>query len=366
MAEESLTQRLGRRIAAEGPLAVSAYVEAALYDETHGFYATTGRAGRRGDFLTAPEVGPLFGAVVARALDSWWDDLGRPDPFVVHEWGAGPGTLARAVVAAGPDVLTSGALEWVLIERSAAQRALHPEHPQLTSVERIDPMPGSITGVVLANELLDNLPFDIVERIGTAWAPLLVAEPDREGRFALAIGEPSQRIDLDAMWDEAATIPAGTRVPVPEAALAWLAEARAVLHRGRAVVIDYGAAMVELADRDGGWLRTHRSHDGRADWLIDPGSCDITIDVPFDLLAVAAPPDTDRRQDDWLRAHGIDDLVDEGRRRWDASAGVGDLAALTARSRIREGEALCDPEGMGSFRVVEWTVEPGSATPAPK
>ena len=75
-----------------------------------------GRAGRRGDFITSAEVGPLFGAVVARALDAWWDELGSPDPFVVVDAGAGVGTLARAVLAAGP--ACAAALRYVLVERS--------------------------------------------------------------------------------------------------------------------------------------------------------------------------------------------------------------------------------------------------------
>lgn len=361
MSDESLTERLRHRIATDGPLAVSDYVDAALYDENDGFYATVGRAGRRGDFLTAPEVGPLFGAVMARAIDAWWDELGRPEHFVVHEWGAGPGTLARSVLAAAPEALISGALEWVLIESSATQRALHPEHAQLRSVAGLESAPGSITGVVLANELLDNLPFDIVELVGDGWAPLSI-DADERGDFVLAIGEPGPQPGLERVLGDASPVASGTRLPMPGAATEWLSAAIATLHRGRVVVFDYGAPLRELADRDGGWLRTHRSHDGRSDWLVDPGSCDITIDVPFDLLAIEATPSEDRRQDEWLQVHGIDVLVEEGRRRWEASAGVGDLAALTARSRIREAEALCDPTGMGAFRVVEWLI--GGEAPA--
>jgi hypothetical protein len=61
-------------------------------------------------------------------------------------------------------------------------------------------------------------------------------------------------------------------------------------------------------------------------------------------------------QADWLRSHGIDELVEEGRRGWDAGATTGDLAALKARSRVREAEALLDPEGLGAFLVAEWVV----------
>ena len=59
-------------------------------------------------------------------------------------------------------------------------------------------------------------------------------------------------------------------------------------------------------------------------------------------------------QAEWLRAHGIDDLVTEGRRVWQERAGIGDLAAVKARSRINEAEALLDEDGLGAFRVLEW------------
>jgi SAM-dependent MidA family methyltransferase len=96
-----LAARLARELAGSGRLTFAEYVESALYDPDDGFYATGGRAGR-GDFLTSPEVGPLFGALVGRALDAVWGALGRPDPFVVVEVGAGPGTLARTVRVGEP------------------------------------------------------------------------------------------------------------------------------------------------------------------------------------------------------------------------------------------------------------------------
>ena len=132
-----------------------------LYDPDHGFYgAGRGRAGRTGgDFLTSPEVGPLFGAVLARALDGWWEELGRPRPFVVADAGAGPGTLARAVLAAAPRC--APALDYVAVERCPGRSAaLHP-----ASV-RSEPALPARSHVVVANELLDNLPFRLVARHG--------------------------------------------------------------------------------------------------------------------------------------------------------------------------------------------------------
>ena len=86
-----LEQLLAAHIADAGPIGFDDYMAHALYAPGLGFYASGRGAGRRRDFLTSPEVGPLFGAIMARALDAWWQELGRPSRFVVVEAGAGPG-----------------------------------------------------------------------------------------------------------------------------------------------------------------------------------------------------------------------------------------------------------------------------------
>src|SRR5205085_7640648 len=121
-----LELRVAGEIRRRGPVPFSEVMELALYDGDYGFYASSGSAGRRGDFITSPEVGPLFGAVVARALDTWWRAAGSPDPYVVVEAGAGAGTLALTILAAQPACVR--ALRYVLVERSDALRARHRDH----------------------------------------------------------------------------------------------------------------------------------------------------------------------------------------------------------------------------------------------
>ncbi|MEZ5178060.1 MAG: hypothetical protein R2746_07215, partial [Acidimicrobiales bacterium] len=144
-----LGRRLVSHLEAHGPIGFADYQAQALYAPGLGFYTSGGGAGRRRDFLTSPEVGPLFGAVLARALDAWWDELGRPDPFPVVDAGAGPGTLARSVLAAEPRC--TPALRLVLVEVGEAQWATHPS----VATSRADlPEPGSVGPgpvVVLAN-----------------------------------------------------------------------------------------------------------------------------------------------------------------------------------------------------------------------
>ena len=366
-----------------------------------GFFAGgAGEAGRQGDFLTSPEVGPLFGAVLAQALDRWWDELGRPDPFVVVEAGAGTGTLAGAVVhAAGA---CAPVLRYVLVERSdplrarQAQRlALDPpavalgppppgaddgpppatsglsirnpdaeagssarsparpsEGPVLTSLAELPAQP--VTGVVLANELLDNLPFHLLERTEEGWLEVRVgAGPD--GLVEVPV---PARPELAA---EAARLaphaPDGARLPLQQEARAWLREALGVLERGRVVVADYAATTPSFAGRPWReWLRTYRHHTRGGHPLEAPGSQDVTCEVAVDQLARVRPPAVDRSQAEFLAAHGIDDLVAAARARWEAGAAAGGLDAVRARSRLAEAAALTDPAGLGAFRVLEWTV----------
>jgi SAM-dependent MidA family methyltransferase len=325
------------------PVPFAAFMEAALYGE-QGFYQSGGRAGRRGDFLTSPEVGPLFGAVVAQALDTWWDQLGQPSHYPVVDAGAGPGTLARAVVAAEPRCLS--ALSYTMVERSDAQRALHPTGPALHSAAL---MPDAPVAVVLANELLDNLPFDLLVYDGH-WREAWITQ-EADGRFTETLRAPSH-------------VPAGlvkqpvhgARAPRQDAAVAWIADATARLSPGgRVVVFDYCSTTASMSLRPWReWLRTYRQHELGEHYLKDVAQQDITCEVALDQLAL---PDAVRTQAQWLALHGIDELVEQGRAIWAERSAIGDLAALKARSRVREAEALIDPKGLGAFTVVEWLAE---------
>lgn len=352
VAAGSLEERIVESIRRDGPLRFDRLMDRALYDPDHGFFATAGGAGRAdGDFITSPEVGPLFGAVVARALDTWWDELGRPDPFTVVEAGAGRGALARSILAAAP--ACGAALRYVAVERSARLRAEHPDHPAVRTAASMPDPP--LAGVVLANELLDNLPVRLLERDGGGWREVHV-DVDADGRLVevLLDADPAAVEVVAALADDP---PAGARVPFHEAARAWLVDALAILERGRLVVIDYGDTTANLARRPASeWLRTYRRHGRGGPVLADLGEQDVTCEVAFDQLATVARPAQRTTQAELLAAHGIHDLVEEGRRTWQARAHLGDLEALRARSRISEAEALLDRRGLGAFTVLQWVV----------
>ncbi|HBL08965.1 MAG: SAM-dependent methyltransferase [Acidimicrobiales bacterium] len=316
-------------------------MEACLYDSSAGFYASGGMAGRRGDFITSPEVGPLFGSVLARYVDSVWEALGRPAGFTVVEAGAGVGTLARAVLSAGPGCLEVGT--YVMVERSGTLRSAQPSGERLRSVPELPD--GPLVGVILANELLDNLAFGLLEAVGGAWHEVRVGVSD--GTFVECLAERFEPpVEVDPVD--------GARIAVQAAAADWVNDALARLDRGALLVVDYCTTTGGMADRpQEEWLRTYRGHGRGGSPLASPGMQDITVDVAVDQLADGASLST---QAEFLRLHGIDGLVEEGRRTWSERAHLGDLEAVRARSRVTESEALLDTGGLGGFGVLEWSV----------
>ncbi len=376
LVRDELVERIGR----EGPIPFDAFVEVALYGEG-GFFTRARGAGRAGrDFVTSPEVGPLFGALIARALDGWWRDLGEPDPFLVVDAGAGRGRLAADVLAAAPDC--APALRYVLVERSpelrAAQRdllVLEPFEDALGPMVRTDddasiPVSGMgpittalaelpsvpLTGVVLANELLDNLPFRVVELGPGGWMEVRVAyEGDA---FVETMLPAADELVLEAELVAAGAAVVGVRLPVPTGIPEWLHACASVLRQGVLVLVDYAATGAELVARgEAGWLRTYRDHGRGGPALVAPGEQDITIDVPLEYVVHAAERagfslTADTPQADWLGGLGVEAIVAEARVQWDARAHIGDLEAMKHRSRVTEGAALVDPTGLGAHRVL--------------
>ncbi len=297
------------------------------------YFADAGRGAGRGgaDFITSPEVGPLFGEILARFVGEVRARLGRPSGFTVIEAGAGRGALLGPMRAALGD-----GIRFVAVERSPALRARLPDGVEaVAALNEVRGLPAP--GVVIANELLDNLPFRLVGPDGEVWVDGAAEE----------------------LRPPEGAVPAGAqvgRVPVQTAAHDWVDAARACLSAGTVLAVDYCSTTAVLARRPWTeWVRTFRAHGPGGHPLATPGAQDVTCVVCADQLPAA---DRDRSQADFLTAHGLHDLVAEGRRVWAERAHLGDLAALTARSRVAEAAALTDPEGLGALRALEWDVSP--------
>ena len=286
----ALTEILLAEIAHSGPIPFRRFMERALYDPTHGYYAS-GRAaiGRRGDFLTSVSVGPVFGRLLAVQFEQMWERLERPARFAVVEQGANTGDFAHDVLSAAhassPEFFA--ALHYAIVEpfevNAARQRErLEPFAGQVSWHASLEALP-SFVGVHFSNELLDALPVHRVVFRNGAWREQYVAA--HSGRLGWSDG-PLSTPELAARLAPLPQIE-GYASEINLEAPAWLDSLARRLERGYVLVADYGHPHTEyyLPERTDGTLSAYRQHRRCEDPLADPGAQDLTAHVEFTTLA---------------------------------------------------------------------------------
>ncbi len=306
--DEDLVARIHEEIARDGPITFARFMDLALYDPDGGYYrAEAARPGRDGDFLTAPEAHPIFGAALARAVADAWDRLGRPEPFVLREYGAGTGTLALAILdGLTPSARTSRPA--CATTRSRSSRAGSPPSPPAsrppataTRSSRATAAGAPAIGFVLANEVLDALPVHRVVVRDGALREVLVGS--RDGAFVDVEAEPTTPDLAARLADESIELAEGQRAEICLALGPWLADAAAGLERGVLLLIDYGYPAAELYDpirRRDGTLRAYLRHRVHDDPYIHVGRQDLTAHVDVTAVeraAAAAGLDAPRHHD---------------------------------------------------------------------
>jgi len=288
------SQALQQLIAAEieqqgGAIAFSRFMELALYAPRLGYYSGgAAKLGSDGDFTTAPEITPLFGQALARAAAAI---IAQSAPNII-EFGAGTGKLARDVLSA----LAEQGVQvdsYTIIELSGELRARQQEALQdFPQVRWLDGFPESYSGVVLANEVLDAMPIELVLKTADGWRRQMVTVED--GRFAYVQQE------LDAALSEqllrqvpaADALPEGYLTEIHPVACGFMASLARMFEggKGAAFLFDYGFPAHEyyVDQRVGGTLMCHYRHHAHPEPFYLPGLQDITAHVDFTAMALAA------------------------------------------------------------------------------
>ncbi|WP_428422351.1 class I SAM-dependent methyltransferase [Methylibium sp.] len=283
---EALSARIADAIGqAGGWLGFERYMELALYAPGLGYYARGDRQfglmpGSGSDFVTAPELSPLFGRALARQLGQALEATGTRE---VWEFGAGSGALAVQLLEALGDRID----RYVIVDLSGALRA----RQQAVVAERVprhaakamwlDRLPAHIDGVLVGNEVLDAMPVALLHFDGVQWFERGVSVDG--GRFVFADRPTALRPPVDA-----GCVP-GTTTELQRQGEAFIRTLAATLRRGAAFFIDYGFPEAEFhhPQRLGGTLMCHRAHRADADPLSDVGEKDITAHVNFTGIALA-------------------------------------------------------------------------------
>jgi len=366
---EALVNRIQAEIRRSGPMTFARFMDLALYDPDGGYYRSAElRPGRHGDFITAPELHPIFGHAVSRLLAEAWERLGRPDRFVVREHGAGGGALAEAV------------LRGLETDGSDLRRAIRYQPAEIdarragTFVERLagagfgdvmEPVhERPVTGVVLANEVLDALP---VHRVGVREGRLLERYVALAGdAFVDHWAEPSTPALAARLEAEAIVLAEDQVAEVSLVVDRWVGAAAAGLARGLLVLIDYGAPAGELYDvrrRPHGTLRAyvrHHVHDRVYDHI---GRQDLTAHVDVTAVETAAhgaglTTVGITTQAAFLVGSGTEDIL----RRIQADPATTLAEYVELRAALMR---LLDPAAMGRFRVMafgrDWPAGPPPA-----
>ena len=288
------SQALQRLIAAEieqqgGSIAFSRFMELALYAPRLGYYSGgASKLGAAGDFTTAPEITPLFGATLARAAAAI---IAQSAPDII-EFGAGTGRLARDVITA-LEKQGVGLNSYTIIELSGELRARQQEAlMDLPQVRWLDAMPETFSGVVLANEVLDAMPVELVIRTAGGWMRQMVTVDNGAFAFVQEALGPELHEQLIRQVPEHQHMLEGyvTELhPVGAGFMGSLAQMFAG-GRGAAILLDYGFPAHEyyLDQRLGGTLMCHYRHHAHPDPFYLPGLQDITAHVDFTAMALAA------------------------------------------------------------------------------
>lgn len=299
-AESALLERMRSKLVEQiaesgGALPFDRYMETALYAPGLGYYVNGRRKfGEAGDFVTAPEVSPLFSRCLARQLAECLRNLGGGS---VLEVGAGSGRMAADVLAE-LEALDALPERYQILEVSPSlQRAqydtLRAGVPHLLPrVEWLPDLPDAgFRGVMVGNELLDAMPVHRFRRAGDAWQELAVTADG--GRFRdhwTALASPGLAQALAGLWPDTAEVGDGYSSEVNMRLSPWLQAMAARLVEGYMILIDYGYARREYyhPERRQGTLICHFRHRAYADPYLLPGLQDMTANVDFTALASAA------------------------------------------------------------------------------
>jgi SAM-dependent MidA family methyltransferase len=335
--------RIRERIRTDGPITFATFMELVLYGPG-GFYDEP-PIGADGDFVTGPHVHPTFGAFVARAIEALRAAIDA-SPLRVTEVGAGDGTLARQIVEALPDVT------YRAVEISAGSRRALDGIDGVEVTEMLAPP----ADVIVAHELLDNLPFRIVR-------------DDAEIRVGLTADDTLTELPVplddalrEATGDGDDGGGGGGEIVVPTGALSFIDRIAEVLERGYALLIDYGD------EGSAGPVHGYRAHRPIADVLGSPGDVDVTAGVDFGWIArhartrglQAFPFAT---QSDVLLALGFEGWLrsELASQQEQLAAGSGLDAVRTWSGRSR-ATLLVDPAALGRMR---WLLLATEGLPSP-
>ena len=344
-----------------GPLTFARFMELALYDEEHGYYATgrsasaafpIGREG--GDFFTAPCLSPVLAKCLVRQLAEIDERLGHPPVFHLVEMGPGEGTLLRDLLQECQEQRASlfPRLACILVECSPAFRrrqqetlaAWSEEGDKIRWVDDLQAISdGNLTGTLFSNELVDAFPVHRVRMGQDGLEELYVTS--RDHTLQERWGEPSTPALSSFLSDLGVELPAGFTTEISLEAVKWIKQVARVVDRGVVITIDYGHVAHDYfaPERKNGTLMGYHRHAVSTNPYSRVGEQDLTAHVNFSSLVctgeqVGLTTTGFTNLQHFLMSLGIDELI----RGCDQESEM-----------VRAAARLLRPHGMGTtFKIL--------------
>lgn len=320
---ELLKGKIASEIASQGGwLPFSRYMEMALYEPGMGYYsAGAHKLGAGGDFTTAPELSPLFGAAICSSLLPVLESLKEKGlPIQILEFGAGTGKLASSILNRLHDLgFSLDRYDIIEISPDLAQRQekhigdLLKELKLSTQCHWLKELPKNFKGIMLANEVIDAIPCDVIIYQNGFWYWYGVALKD--GKFIWKVDSPvAQELLPESLLGGNFSEGYVTELHAP--ANAWMHQVAKHLDTGLFLTFDYGFPESEYyhPQRLEGTLMAHHHHHAIQDPFYLPGLCDLTTHVEWSQIAHSA------------LAEDADDVYLSNQAAYLLDAGIGDIA----------------------------------------
>ena len=359
-----------------GWLPFSQFMNHALYAPQLGYYTSGSfKFGAKGDFITAPEISPLFGATLANTIAPVLEYFSvQKEVKAILEFGAGSGKLCQDIldrlleIDQLPDQYFILEVSPDLIDRQQSRlRSFLQERNVTTKIEWLTEMPKDFKGVILANEVLDAIPFDLIIRKGDKWNYQGVtsnptpSSPSFSDHWLWHIGEevPADLLP-DYLKDSSQLYPENYLTEIHPRSNAWTDMIAHHVSQGLIIAIDYGFPEHEYyhPQRTQGTHIAHHRHQSIPDMFYLPGLCDITSHVEWSSLnRVAARAGCSlthyQSQGAYLLHAGIGDLF---------MSKVSPSDSLRYTSEAHAFQKLISEAEMGElFKIIAWCKNlPGS------
>lgn len=318
-----LVSKIATEITSQGGwIPFSRYMEMALYEPGMGYYsAGAHKLGAGGDFTTAPELSPLFGAAIASTILPVLEGLRAQGlPAKILEFGAGTGKLAESILSRLNDIgFSLDTYEIIEISPDLAQRQqehldkLVTELGLTTQCSWLSSLPKSFKGVILANEVIDAIPCDAIIHQNGFWYWYGVGIADEKCIWKIGKAVEQTFLPEDLLTG---SFSEGYITELHPQANAWIQQIAERLDTGIFLTFDYGFPASEYyhPQRSAGTLMTHHRHHAIPDPFYLPGLSDLTSHVEWAQIARS------------VLKEDVDDVYLTNQAAFLLDAGIGDIA----------------------------------------